>query len=220
MCKGMAKTLVTSENLFRRHAVGPALPVGPDPFAAPGHALESFEEKAHQAAATAETMEQTKPRWTEWCSSALSSASTFASATCDSGSDGENEPPQRHPLEVAATERFLAADLRRRVRMAQAEMPLPITIKEQLAFPAWMSWERGSAPQGAAATGGHEGPGTGEAPGLCTLHSSDSPSAAAHDAASPRRGLMSRAMHKIGRRCISCVFRARSLKARSYAEDL
>jgi hypothetical protein len=179
--------------------VGPAPPVVPDPFAAPGHALESFEEKAHQAAATAETMVQTRARWAEWCSYALSSASIFTSVACDSGSDGDNEPPQRHPLEVAVTERFLAADLRRRVRMAQTEMP-PLTIKEKLALPAWMSWGRGSAPHGAAATGGDEGPATGVAPALCTLHSSDSPSAAAHDAASPRRGLMSRAMHKIGKR--------------------
>jgi hypothetical protein len=193
---------MASENSFPRHAVGPALPVGPDLFAAPSQALEleSFEEKAHQAAATAETIVQTKARWAEWCSYALSSASIFTSVTCDSGSDGDDEPPQRHPLEVAATERFLAADLHRRVRMAQAEMPLPITIEEQLALPAWMSWGRGSAPHGAAATGGDEGPATGEAPALCTLHSVDSPSAAAHDAESPRRGLMSRAMHKIGKR--------------------
>jgi hypothetical protein len=139
--------------------VGPAPPVVPDPFAAPGHALESFEEKAHQAAATAETMVQTRARWAEWCSYALSSASIFTSVACDSGSDGDNEPPQRHPLEVAVTERFLAADLRRRVRMAQTEMP-PLTIKEKLALPAWMSWGRGSAPHGAAATGGDEGPAT------------------------------------------------------------
>jgi hypothetical protein len=210
--------------------VGPAPPVVPDPFAAPGHALESFEEKAHQAAATAETMVQTRARCAEWSTYALCSASIFSerglSVSCDSGSDGDDEPPQRHPLEVAATERFLAADLRRRVRMAQAEMP-PLTIEEKLALPSWMSWGRGSAPHGAAAPVGEEGPARERVsfmertrrghqqnqtrgsqlgssatavPVLCKLHSGDALSAGVHDAANPRRGLMSRVMRKIGKR--------------------
>ena len=193
--------------------------------------------KPAPAPAPAPTLVQTRARWAESSTFALSSASIFServlnSVSCGSNSDGDDEPPQRHPLEVADTERFLAEDLRRRVRMAQAEMP-PLTIEEKIALPGWMSWGRGSAPHGAAAPVGEAGAAqervsfertcrgrqqnqtrgsqlgssaTAAPVLLCTLHSGDSLSAGAHDAASPRRGLMSRAIRKIGKRLLPNLF--------------
>ena len=113
--------------------------------------------------AQAETAPETKIRWEQWpnfSAFALSSSSVY-SAACgdvsslsglsDRSSDGD-ERPQRDPLEVQATERFLAADLVRRVRNAQAEIPR-LTIEEKITLPAWLSWGRGSALQDTTAAG-------------------------------------------------------------------
>ena len=155
----------------------------------------------------------TKMQWGQWrafSAFALSSSSVFSGAcededsvSCESDGDGpagRPQLPQRHPLEVAATERFLAADLLRRVRNAQAEMP-PLTIEEKISLPGWLSWGRGSALQDTAAAGDASSP----APAVLSMqHSGGTLLAAAtsgHEAASPNpRGRMSRAVRKVSKR--------------------
>jgi len=53
----------------------------------------------------------------------------------------DDTPPQRHPFEVEYTERFLAADLLRRVQSAQITAPL--SHGEASIYPRWLSWGRG-----------------------------------------------------------------------------
>ena len=55
--------------------------------------------------------------------------------------DGHNTPPQRNPVEVEYTERFLAADLVRRVQSAQTT---PLSRDEASIYPRWLSWGRGN----------------------------------------------------------------------------
>jgi hypothetical protein len=183
---------------WHRHSVGPPELAGPQPggLAAWG---EASKHSALAPATGAETEIETRRRWAEWSSFALSSSSSafYADASAaggdednnQSGRDSDEEPPKRHPLEVAATERFLAADLRRRVHAAQAQMP-PLTIAEKISLPAWMSWGRGSVPH----HGGHE------REVVCTMHNGDSPSVSTGADASPKRGRMSRAMRKLRKR--------------------
>jgi len=170
-----------------------------------------------------ETAAETRTRWREWSAFAVSSSSVMHSTAGEGSSseDGDDAPPsQRHPLEVAATERFLAADLLRRVLAAQGGMP-PLTTEEKTSLPAWMSWGRGSTALGArwirshdAAAAGDEDEGgspSSAAPALCAPHYGDSLSAAMvaaarledsgmYHAASPRRGIISRAMRKVSKR--------------------
>ena len=54
----------------------------------------------------------------------------------------DDNPPQRHPFEVEYTERFLAADLLRRVQSAQITAP-PLSHGEASIYPRWLSWGRG-----------------------------------------------------------------------------
>ncbi len=171
-----------------RHSVGPPELAGPGGLADWG---EASKHSALAPATGAETEIETRRRWAEWSSFALSSSSSVfcadASAT-SCGSDGGDEPPKRHPLEAAATERFLAADLRRRVLAAQTQM-LPLMTAEKISLPGWMSWGRGSATHG-----GHE------REVVCSMHNGDSPSVSTVADASPKRGRMSRAMRKLRKR--------------------
>ena len=81
------------------------------------------------------------------------SYSTWFSLNChDTQCNGESHhvtqhayddtPPQRHPFEVEYTERFLAADLLRRVQSAQITAP-PLSHGEASIYPRWLSWGRG-----------------------------------------------------------------------------
>ena len=201
----------TCPGRFSRHTVsGPAQQVDTDEMAAPGQpAGGACPYSVQRAMKLAETAEETCLRWHEWSAFALSSTSTQAagrSASCSSDDDSDDAgPPRRHPLELAATERFLAADLRRRVCEAQAEMTL--TIEEKIAFPAWMSWGRGTpALQGGG--GGQDYSLAAAAPALCKMnadHHYASPAAVAAtstelDPPSPGRGLLRRGMHKVAKR--------------------
>ena len=201
----------TCPGRFSRHTVsGPAQQVDTDEMAAPGQpAGGACPFSVQRAMKLAETAEETRLRWHEWSAFALSSTSTQAagrSASCSSDDDSDDAgPPRRHPLELAATERFLAADLRRRVCEAQAEMTL--TIEEKIAFPAWMSWGRGTpALQGGG--GGQDYSLAAAAPALCKMnadHHYASPAAVAAtstelDPPSPGRGLLRRGMHKVAKR--------------------
>ena len=71
---------------------------------------------------------------------------SFHQAHCNGAShhgteDGHDTPPQRNPIEVEYTERFLAADLVRRVQSAQAT---PLSRDEASIYPRWLSWGRGN----------------------------------------------------------------------------
>ena len=193
--KPVDPSCATQGRRFRRHCVGASIEMPESqPEASPG---------ARVCAA------ETKVRWEQWrnfSTFALSSTSVF-SAACDeesslSGESDGDERPQRHPLEVQATERFLASDLVRRVRNAQAEMP-PLTIEEKITLPAWMSWGRGSAWQDTA----EAGDASSTAPAAAVLiKQHDAPILAAatseHTAdVNPKpRGRMSRAVRKISKR--------------------
>ena len=159
---------------------------------------------AYHETELAETAEETHVRWREWSAFAL----TGSSLSCSSDDISDDEgPPQRYPRELAATERFLAADLRRRVCEAQAEMPL--TIEEKIALPAWMSWGRGSAALqgGGRSNGGEDYSLAAAAPALCKMNGDTTLCAALvaatrteHDVASPERGLLRRGMRKVAKR--------------------
>jgi len=85
------------------------------------------------------------------CSSKLISHkdvdNSFHQAHCNGGShhgteDAHDTPPQRNPIEVEYTERFLAADLVRRVHSAQATPLFP--RDDASIYPTWLSWGRGN----------------------------------------------------------------------------
>jgi len=69
---------------------------------------------------------------------------TFGDESCDE----HDLPSQRHPLEVAHTERFLSEDLLRRVRVLKVPSPRSSTLAEDssnqsLNYPNWSCWGRG-----------------------------------------------------------------------------
>ena len=84
------------------------------------------------------------------CSANYSSSnlsSIYSQNDSDEGEDPEHASAgrqQRNPIELAHTERFLAADLLRRVRASQ-DNTLPFTAEEATTFPRWLRWGRGTS---------------------------------------------------------------------------
>ena len=84
------------------------------------------------------------------CSANYSSSNLSSIYSQDDSDEGEDPEyasagrQQRNPIELAHTERLLAADLLRRVRAAQDNTP-PLTAKEATTFPRWLSWGRGTS---------------------------------------------------------------------------
>ena len=83
------------------------------------------------------------------CSANFSSSNSSSIYSQDDSDEGEDLEyasagrQQRNPIELAHTERFLAADLLRRVRASQDNTP-PLTAEEATTIPRWLSWGRGT----------------------------------------------------------------------------
>jgi len=79
--------------------------------------------------------------------SSSNSSNVYSQDDSDEGEDleyGSAGRAQRNPIELAHTERFLAADLLRRVRASHDNTP-PLTAEETNTFPRWLSWGRGTS---------------------------------------------------------------------------
>jgi len=107
------------------------------PPASTAHVLrQSFFKTASESSESSNEGFRIQCDWRGWSSPA--SPTTPVPPSLDNNEEHDAARGQRNPLEVEYTERFLAADLRRRVHLAQPENDTPSS--------PWLSWGRGGAP--------------------------------------------------------------------------